>query len=146
MTAEIQTSVSNSLQRAGIFFKRESPIHQAADRLVKTLHDLELPFAIAGAMAVNAYGHERLTEDLNILMEPDDLKTFKEAKIGLGWVNKFEGSKGVRDAVAGVAIDVLLTGDYPGDGLEKPVRFPSPVEAFNTDPRGLAGLETSSPH
>jgi hypothetical protein len=32
----------------------------------------------------------------------------------------------MRDAVSNVKIDVLLTGDYPGDGKPKSVRFPDP--------------------
>jgi hypothetical protein len=33
----------------------------------------------------------------------------------------------MRDTEAGVDIDVLITGDYPGDGKPKPVRFPDPA-------------------
>lgn len=38
----------------------------------------------------------------------------------------FEGSKGFRDTENGVKVDVLLVGDYPGDGKAKPVSFPAP--------------------
>jgi len=32
----------------------------------------------------------------------------------------------MRDTVRGVAIDVLVTGEFPGDGLAKPIAFPDP--------------------
>jgi hypothetical protein len=35
----------------------------------------------------------------------------------------------MRDAEFNVKVDVLLTGDYPGDGKPKPVRFPPPEVA-----------------
>ena len=35
----------------------------------------------------------------------------------------------MRDPENGVNIDVVLAGEYPGDGEEKPVVFPDPAEA-----------------
>jgi len=32
-------------------------------------------------------------------------------------VEKFPGSRGLRDTENGVRIDIVVTGDYPGDGL-----------------------------
>lgn len=128
-------SAAAALQRADEFFMNQGPLFQAAERLIKTLDELEIPFAIMGAMAVNAHGHERMTADLDILLTPDGLHRFKAAKLGLGWVEKFSGSKGMRDAVTNVPIVVLLTGDYPGDGLAKPISFPSPDTIVVRDDR-----------
>jgi hypothetical protein len=44
-------------------------------------------------------------------------------------VEKFPGSKGLRDTGHGVAIDILITGEYPEDGQPKPVAFPHPSDA-----------------
>ena len=41
-------------------------------------------------------------------------------------MEKFPGSKGLRDTENDVDIDVLVAGDFPGDGLPKPVSFPEP--------------------
>jgi hypothetical protein len=43
-----------------------------------------------------------------------------------GYVEKFPGSRGLRDAHTGVNIDIVLAGEYPGDGKPKPVAFPDP--------------------
>ena len=53
--------------------------------------------------------------------------------LGRGYLERFPGSKGVRDTESGVKIDVLLTGDFPGDGLPKEVSFPSPTVAVRGD-------------
>jgi hypothetical protein len=45
----------------------------------------------------------------------------------LGYVPPFMGSKQLRDAESGVRIEFLVTGEYPGDGKPKPVRFPDPA-------------------
>lgn len=104
----------------------KSPIHETMRRLARVMGEMKLPFAVAGAMAANAHGHKRTTADVNIILRRDDLARFKERHLGLGWVDKFEGSKNFRDAVTNVNVDVLLTGEYPGDGLPKPIAFPEP--------------------
>jgi hypothetical protein len=71
-----------------------------------------------------------VTTDVDVLLTKDGLAAFKAAHLGRGWVERFPGSKGMRDAVRGVKIDVLLTGDYPGDGKPKAVSFPDPSVAI----------------
>ena len=119
-------SILQVAKRADLFFMESSPIHETMRRLSKTLREMHIPFAIAGAMAANAHGHKRTTSDVDILIRRDDLMRFKERHIGLGWVDKFEGSKNIRDAVTNINIDMLIVGEYPGDGLPKPVAFPPP--------------------
>lgn len=113
-------------KRVDDFFMEQSPIHQAMRRLTDALREMNIPFAIAGAMAANAHGHKRTTADVDVLMRAEDLQRFKQRWIGRGWTNNFAGSKGFRDAQHNVKIDVLITGHYPGDGLPKPVVFPEP--------------------
>jgi hypothetical protein len=48
---------------------------------------------------------------------------------GCALARSFPGSEGARDTEHDVRIDVLLAGDYPGDGLPKPVAFPDPSVA-----------------
>jgi hypothetical protein len=113
-------------KRVDAFMMGRSPVHEAMRRFAKALSDLEISFAIAGAMAANAHGYRRTTADVNVLLRREDLTRFKDTWIGLGWVDLFEGSKGFKDATNGVKVDVLNVGDYPGDGKPKPISFPSP--------------------
>ncbi len=69
------------------------------------------------------------TVDVDLLLTPRGLESFKARHLGLDYVQKFPGSKGLRDTENGVTVDVVLTGEYPGDGLPKPVAFPDPAVA-----------------
>lgn len=104
-------------------------VHQATIALAQRLDAEGIPYAIAGAMALGAHGYERVTNDVDVLITGDGLALFKKAYLGRGYVEKFPGSKGLRDTENGVAIDVLIAGQFPGDGLPKPVAFPDPADA-----------------
>ena len=119
-------SILEVARQADLFFMGTSSIHLAMQRITKVLSEMNIPFAIAGAMAANAHGHIRTTADVDILIRREDLVRFKQRHLGLGWVDKFEGSKNFRDAVCNVNIDALLVGEFPGDGLPKPISFPPP--------------------
>jgi hypothetical protein len=113
----------------GRFFMGIDDVHSALRKLASTLQREQIPYAIAGAMALNAHGYRRATTDVDVLLTADGLAAFKARHLGRGWVERFPGSKGMRDTEFKVKIDVLLAGDYPGDGLPKPVRFPDPAIA-----------------
>ena len=130
-------SILEVVKRVDQFFMGTSPIHAAMQRLAKTLGEMQIPFAIAGAMAANAHGHRRTTADVDILIRREDLNRFKQQYLGLGWVDKFEGSKNFRDAVCNVNIDALIVGEYPGDGLPKPVAFPPPEDVAELAEDGI---------
>lgn len=105
----------------------DADVQRALRKLIDALDAAGIPYAIAGAMALNEYGYRRVTSDVDVLLTPEGLGAFKAAWLGRGYVEKFPGSKGLRDTENNVAIDILLTGDYPGDGKPKPVRFPDPA-------------------
>ena len=130
-------SILQAAKQADEFFMGTSPIHQAMARLASTLGQMDIPFAIAGAMAANAHGYHRTTADVNILIAPQDLERFKQEHLGRGWVDKFEGSKNFRDAVCNVNIDALLVGNYPGDGKPKPICFPPPRNVAEVGEDGI---------
>lgn len=113
-------------EEADQFFLNKSPIHDTMVRLAERLDELGIPFAIAGAMAVNVHGHRRTTADVDVLIRREDLAEFKQAWLGRGWTENIAGSKGFRDAETNVKVDALIVGDFPGDGKEKPVSFPAP--------------------
>jgi hypothetical protein len=95
---------------AGAFFMSSSPQHDAARRITRTLDEAGISYAIAGGMAVNAHGHRRTTEDVDLLLTREGLAAFKAQWLGRGWVDAFPGPKGMRDTESNVRIDVLITG------------------------------------
>jgi len=102
-------------------------VQNALDKLVRAFDALRIPYAIVGALALNEFGYQRTTVDVDVLLTRDGLATFKQSMLGRGYVEKFPGSRSLRDTEHGVDIDVVLTGDYPGDGKPKPVSFPDPA-------------------
>ncbi|MCC6334907.1 MAG: hypothetical protein IT380_13095 [Myxococcales bacterium] len=129
MSPEREQRFWEGVERAGRFFMGDSPVQRAMLDISKALKDAGIPHAILGAMALNEYGYLRMTTDVDILLSAEGLRRFKELHLGRGYVEKFPGSKGVRDSRNGVSIDILLAGEFPGDGKPKPVRFPDPALA-----------------
>lgn len=107
----------------------EADVQVALERLSKRLDELGIPYALIGAMALNEWGYRRVTVDVDVLLTRDGLERLKSEVLGLGYSERFPGSRSLRDTVAGVDVDVVLAGDYPGDGKPKPVAFPDPAEA-----------------
>ncbi len=132
------------LQLVDDFFMGTSAVHETVRRIATLLKDLGLPFVVSGALAVNHHGHLRATTDVDLLMRREDLAAFKERYIGLGWLNKFEGSKGFRDTITNVSVDVLIAGDFPGDGKPKPVAFPNPSAVAELDVDGIPYIQLAS--
>jgi hypothetical protein len=125
----IEQRFEAALENAERFFMKEGKVHQATIALAQRLDAEGIQYAIAGAMALGAHGYERVTTDVDVLITREGLARFKKAYIGRGYVDKFPGSKGMRDTENGVAIDILIAGEFPGDGLPKPVVFPNPADA-----------------
>ena len=109
------------------FFMGNAEVQHALKKLASVLDAAGIPYAIAGAMALNQYGYRRVTVDVDLLLTREGLERLKHEVLGRGYVEKFSGSKGLRDTEHGVTIDVRLAGDFPGDGKPKPVRFPDPA-------------------
>jgi len=125
---ELEAGVLAGAAAAARFFMGQSDVQRALDKVARLLDEDGIPYALIGAMALNAYGYRRVTEDVDLLLAPAGLASFKSKHLGRGYVQKFSGSKGLRDTENGVAIDIVLAGEYPGDGLPKPVVFPDPAE------------------
>ena len=79
-------------------------------------------------MALFFHGYRRFTEDVDILVTREGLKEIHQRLDGLGYLPPCTGSKHLRDTDTGVRIEFLVAGDYPGDGLPKPMAFPDPAE------------------
>jgi hypothetical protein len=119
--------VTARFEQMGRFFMGTSDVHQALARVTARLDELRIPYAVCGGMAVNAHGYQRTTTDIDVLLTLDGLARFKAASLGFGFVEKFPGSRGVRDTATGVPIRFLVTGGIPGDGTDRGVAFPDPA-------------------
>jgi hypothetical protein len=117
------------LKEIDLFFQHRDPVHQAMRRLVQRLKKAGIPYAIAGAMAVNAHGAERTTRDVDVLLTADGLERFRRELVGKFYDQEPGKSRRFRERKSGVGVDVLVTGRYPGFGKTGPFAFPDPDEA-----------------
>jgi hypothetical protein len=115
-----------ALTEASRFFEGKGAVQETLRRVTARLDELGIPYVVAGGLALFAQGYRRFTEDVDLLVTPQGLKKAHEELEGLGFVVPFTGSKGLRDARTGVKVEFLVTGQFPGDGKPKPVRFPDP--------------------
>jgi hypothetical protein len=122
----LSSSISYVLDEGGKLFMGQSEVHQTLRRITDKLNDLQIPYAVAGGMALIAHGFRRFTEDIDILVTQESLDRIHENLDGLGWVRPFSTSKNLRDATNGVRVEFLVSGGFPGDGKPKPVSFPAP--------------------
>lgn len=124
---EAEARFWENVRATGAFFMGTDPVHAALHRITSILDGMGLAYAVIGAMALNEYGYRRATVDVDVLLTEDSLARFKAAWLGRGYVEKFPGSRGVRDTENNVPIDFVIAGHYPGDGKPKAVRFPDPA-------------------
>jgi hypothetical protein len=81
-------------------------------------------------MALNLHGFERMTVGLDLLKTPEALARFRDEIVGLGYTPAFQGArKRFKATVTGVPVDIIASGEYPGDAKPKPVSFPDPRDA-----------------
>jgi len=116
------------LKESDSFFGERGVVHRTLRTLADRLREETIPFAIVGGMALNLHGYRRETVDVDILMTREGLARFHERLVGRGYSLAFSGArKTFRDPDTGVKVEVLTTGEFPGDGKPKPVAFPDPA-------------------
>ena len=112
------------------YFMGEGTLNNTLWQLTADLEAHGIDYMVIGAVALMAYGYPRFTEDIDLVMTPEGLNTFHDELIGPGCAPAFPGArKSLCSSRDGVSIEVITSGDYPGDGLPKPISFPTPLEA-----------------
>ena len=128
---QLLSSPAEAYEEGLRFFMGKSLLNNALRRLASDLDVHGIDYNVIGAIALNQHGYRRFTEDIDLLLTKEGLKKFRAELIGLGYLLAFEGStKQFRTTAENVPIDVITSGEYPGDGLPKPVKFPDPTESF----------------
>ena len=122
-------SFMDRLKEIGMFFQKRSPQHQTMRRLVRRLNKAGIPYAIMGAMAVNAHGAARTTKDVDVLLTAEGLERFRQEFVGKEYEPVEGRPRRFVERQSGVTVDCLITGRYPGSGNAGPLAFPEPTEA-----------------
>jgi hypothetical protein len=109
------------------FFMKKGIVFETMRRLAQRLDAEAIPYAVIGGMALAAHGYVRMTLDVDILLTPEGLARFREKLVGRGYDEDFPGAaKSFRDSETNVKVEIITAGEFPGDGLPKPVCFPEP--------------------
>lgn len=112
------------------YFMGEGTLNKTLARLSNDLEERGIDYMVIGAVALLAHGYPRFTEDIDLVMTAEGLQKFHEELVGLGYAPAFPGArKRLRSTADNVSIEVMTTGEYPGDGKPKPVSMPAPAEA-----------------
>ena len=123
-------SVVDMYEEARRYFMGEGTLNKTLERLSKDLDEHDIDYVVIGPVALLAHGYPRFTEDIDLVMTADGLERFHGELVGLGYAPAFPGArKRLRSTIDNVSIEVMTTGEYPGDGKPKPVSMPAPAEA-----------------
>lgn len=99
------------------------------ERISSRLRAEGVDHVIVEGMALVLHGYIRVTADVDLVTTPEGLEVIHERLVGRGYRPAFEGSrKKLRDTETGVDVEFITTGEFPGDGKPKPVRFPDPKD------------------
>ncbi|MDE3091520.1 MAG: hypothetical protein KGJ80_19295 [Chloroflexota bacterium] len=123
-------SFTGTLREASQFYMAQGNVYDTLRRLARRLDAEKIPYALIGGMALAAHGFVRMTQDVDILVTAKGLAAFRERCVGRGYVPAFSGAeRSFRDTETQVRIEIITTGEYPGDGKPKPVVFPDPASS-----------------
>ncbi|HXL80765.1 MAG TPA: nucleotidyltransferase [Pyrinomonadaceae bacterium] len=123
-------SVSETYEEGLRYFMGSGSVNRTLERLASDLKSHNIDYVVIGAVALLAHGYPRFTEDIDLVMTHEGLEKFHRELIGLGYAPAFpQAKKRLRATEEGLSIDVMLAGEYPGDGKQKPVTMPDPKTA-----------------
>ncbi|HEX7672252.1 MAG TPA: hypothetical protein VF395_21800 [Polyangiaceae bacterium] len=112
-----------NVDECGSFFVAEAAVQKALRKLVSILEAADLPYAIIGALALNEYGHQRVTVGVDLVMREEDLQTFKRGWLGKGYAERVAGTGKLVDTEFDVHVDVLSTGRFQAAISRSPSAF-----------------------
>ena len=122
---EVVSSPTAAFDEGLRFFAGKGMLNTTLERIARTLENRGIDYVVIGAVALNQHGYRRFTEDIDLLLTKEGLTRFHEELVGLA----FEDSrKQFRAAEGNIRVEIVTAGEYPGDGLPKPVRFPDPAD------------------
>jgi hypothetical protein len=114
------------LKEIDMFFQKRDPVHKAMRALINRLVKAGIPYAVVGGMAVNAHGHRRTTDDVDLLVTADGLAEFQRRYVPRYYESHPRARPRFTERARGITIDFLVTGRFPGSGAPGPIAYPNP--------------------
>jgi len=91
-----------AVREASRFLNGTGAVHLTLKKVTATLQELGVPYAVCGAMALNAHGYRRCTVDVDVA--ESDLSHVKTALLPFGY--QLTGKRSVRDLETAVTLDL----------------------------------------
>ena len=133
MAVDFQTLISSPTEAyaEGLrFFSGKGMLNDTLRKLAADLERNDIDYAVIGAVALNQHGYRRFTEDIDLLLTGEGLEKFRKTLIGLGYRPAFPGAtRKFRTTGENIPVEIITSGEFPGDGLPKPVTFPEPKDS-----------------
>ncbi|HWN08706.1 MAG TPA: hypothetical protein VNO50_05435 [Pyrinomonadaceae bacterium] len=116
------------------YFMGEGSLNATLKQLAADLKNHDIDYAVIGAVALFAHGYERFTENINLVLSAEGLEKFRKELLGrggwgVGGYDQTESATCLRSYPFKTTIEVMTTGEFPGDGKPKPVTIPDPSAA-----------------
>src|ERR1041384_6975802 len=128
---QILSSPTEAYQEGLRFFRGKGLLNNALRRLAADLEAHGIDYSVIGAVALNQHGYRRFTEDIDLLLSPEGLERFQTELVGRGYHPAFQGAtKKFRETEQNVPIEIIVSGEYPGDGKPKSVQFHTPDQHY----------------
>jgi hypothetical protein len=115
-----------------LFFQGRDPVHKSLKRIVKRLVKAKISYALVGGMAVNSHGHQRTTNDVDLLLTAEGLAELRRRFVPKYYEEVPRRPRRLIDRNNQVAIDFLVTGLFPGSGKPGPIVYPDPASVRTT--------------
>lgn len=127
------------------FFRGKGAMNKTLRRLAADLDSHGISYSVIGGVALNQHGYKRFTEDIGILLSREGLEAFRRDLVGRGYRPAYRpaftgATKKFRSTRENVPVEIITSGEYPGDGKPKPVRYHEPGEHQLT----IDGIKTVS--
>jgi hypothetical protein len=136
-----QGRLLHPVDEARMFFQDQGPVPEAFRRLSGLLTEARLPHVFVGALAANAHGFRRSTEDINLCMRREDLERFRRELVGREFQPVAGRARKFYDPATQVTFDILVSGEGAGNARkQRDVKFPDPSEAELIDGRPFVSL------
>lgn len=127
MAADFQTilsSPSRAYAEGLEFFRGKGMLNDALKKLAADLEKNGIDYAVIGSSPLINMASSDLRWIFDLLLTQEGLDAFHEKLVGPAY--PAGARKKFRTTGENVPVDVITAGEYPGDGLPKPVQFPNP--------------------
>lgn len=118
------------------YFMGQGSLNNTLVEFAASLKSHSIDYVVIGAVALGEHGYRRFTENIDLVLTVEGLAKFDRELLGRGGLGVFgydrvfpDSSRRLRSFPGGIAIQVMTTGEYPGDGKPKPVAMPDPAFA-----------------